>query len=662
MNPRTDPGTTPRTPRRTLLAAAAALGVSLASPTHPALADDRRRPPARLFRGHPRLLAKSGDFTAVLNRITDDPTSAGWFDTLQELADGLLTVPPPAFVSSDLQNISRTAVNRIYTLAMMYQLDGGTDYATRAWDEAAAVAAFPRWSHNDPPRLASDFLPLAEMTHAMAIAYDWLHAAMTTTQRSTISSAIAELGLAPALDAYDSNSDYVTSPNNVGIVTNSGFGLGALAITEEDPELANQVLTHSLAKILPGIEQLGPDGASPEGSYWGYIIRYLGIYLAALDTAMTVDPGLATMEGVSETGFYSIHLTGPTDQFFNYSDSDLPAMRPPELLWLSNKFDRPDFTRMGRLSASTATLFVPRYLLWYDPAKDLSPEQTELPLDSYFRQAEVATFRSAWQDPDAVFVAVKAGDTTAGHAHLDQGTFVVDALGERWAMQLGKDSYGLPGYFDYGPTGQRWTYYRNRAEGQNTMVVNPTDGPDQRTDAFCRITRQESWDGSSGGDGGGIAVADLTGAVPGTAVTSWLRGIALAEDRSQVIIQDELSAGEPVDAWWFMHTAASISLSEDGSSALLEQGGKALLARLLSAPGGATFSVMDAAPLPSSPAPAGQAANAGVSKLTVTMSGVSECNVVVVLTPLPDPAGPVPAPPSVVPLADWSALSRASRG
>lgn len=638
----------PVTPRRTVLAAAATLGATLAAHRAlPAAGAGRRPRPARLLGAHPRLVATANDFTDVLTRIGTDPTSAQWFGTLRALADELLTVPPPTFDSTDLQDIARTAVNRMYTLGMMYHLGGGAAYATRAWQEAAAIAAFPRWSRNDPARLASDFLPLAEMTHAMAIAYDWLYPWMTTAQRDVVGTAIATLGLGPAMDAYATNSVYVTSSNNVGIVTNSGFGLGALAIADEQPTLANQVLAESLAKIRPGIEQLGPDGASPEGSYWGYIIRYLGIYLAALDTALTTDPGLSAIEGVSETGYYTIHLTGPTNQFFNYSDSDAPAMRPPELMWLANKYDKPDYTWMASSSASTATLFVPRYLLWYDPAKNLSPAQTKLPRDSYFRTAEVATFRSAWQDPDAVFAAFKAGDTTAGHAHLDLGTFVVDALGQRWVAQLGKDNYSLPGYFDYGPDGQRWTYYRNRAEGQNTIVVNPTDGPDQRTDASCRIIRRASATAT------GFAIADLTAAVPGTAVTSWQRGLAIVDTRRQVVVQDELASDEPVEAWWFMHTAATITVSADGRSALLERGGASLLARLLDAPAGAQFSVRDAVPLPTSPAPSGQAANTGMRKLTVALFGATSFRLVVLLTPLVDPEAPAPAPPGVLALQDW---------
>ena len=76
--------------------------------------------------------------------------------------------------------------------------------------------------------------------------------------------------------------------------------------------------------------------------------------------------------------------------------------------------------------------------------------------------------RSAWDDPNAVSVDFKAGDNKANHSHLDLGSFIVDALGVRWACDLGADDYNMPGYFG----GKRWTYYRLRAEGHNTLVIN----------------------------------------------------------------------------------------------------------------------------------------------------------------------------------------------
>ena len=144
-------------------------------------------------------------------------------------------------------------------------------------------------------------------------------------------------------------------------------------------------------------------------------------------------------------------------------------------------------------------------LIWYQsPGED--PAAAGLPLDKYFRNVEVATFRSRWNDPAAVCVGIEARSHAMNHEHLDIGSFVLDALGERWATDLGADNYNLPGYFGR----QRYEYYRLRAEGHNTLVIGPAAGlaagPDQDPEARCGIRRFESkpdW---------AFAIADLTNA------------------------------------------------------------------------------------------------------------------------------------------------------
>ena len=222
-------------------------------------------------------------------------------------------------------------------------------------------------------------------------------------------------------------------------------------------------------------------------------------------------------------------------------------------------------------------------MIWYDsPGKD--PAALGLPLDKYWHDVEVATFRSRWNDPNALGVGIQARAHWMNHQHLDMGSFVLDALGERWASDLGADDYNLPGYFGK----KRYDYYRLRAEGHNTLVINPSAGPDQDPQAACRIRRFASkpdW---------AFAIADLTPAYAGRAAKVD-RGVAMSGRRC-VIVQDEI-AGKAADIWWFMHTKADVSLSDGGRKAVLTLGGKRLEARLLS-PDSARFEVRPAAPFP----------------------------------------------------------------
>ena len=79
----------------------------------------------------------------------------------------------------------------------------------------------------------------------------------------------------------------------------------------------------------------------------------------------------------------------------------------------------------------------------------------------------------------------------------------MEAMGELWFMDLGKDNYNLPGYMDRSENGGRWVYYRTRAEGQNTLVVNPDATGGQVYNAQCQITDyQSAYDG-------GYAIVDM---------------------------------------------------------------------------------------------------------------------------------------------------------
>ena len=79
--------------------------------------------------------------------------------------------------------------------------------------------------------------------------------------------------------------------------------------------------------------------------------------------------------------------------------------------------------------------------------------------------------------------------------------------------------------------------------------------------------------------------------------------------------------------------------------------GKRLTARLLQ-PAHAVLTVMDAAPLPASPHPKGQAANPGVRKLAVHLTNATQATIVIQLTPQTG-AADTPPPLAGQPLDSW---------
>jgi len=618
----------------TLLALASAAGVQAAEAR--SQSPSRAEPPSpeqliqRLKRDHPRLLIDRAGFEELRNRVKSDATLRQWEQQLRREAESILRAPLPRHELPDglrLLGTSRLVLTRAYTLAMVYRLHGERRYLDRLWKEMDTVAGFPDFN----PR---HFLDTAEMTHALAIAYDWLFDAWSAEQRERIRGVIVGHGLKPGLSNYRSGGWWPRSIHNWNQVCNGGMTAGALAIADEEPQLAGEILHAALASLPLAMASYAPDGAWGEGpGYWNYATTYNVVMLAMLESALGTDFGLSQMEGFSQTGLFPIYMTGPTDLAFNFADSGERFGRPDILLWLGQRFNLPACTWF----AATGTRHSARALLWYrEPGRD--PQAAALPLDKYWRNVEVVTMRSQWNDPQALFVGIQAGSNRVNHNHLDLGSFVLDALGHRWAVDLGPDNYNLPGFFGR----QRYTYYRLRAEGHNTLVLNPGQGPDQDPAATARILRFESTPKRA------FALAELTPAYAKHA-QSVRRGVAMLERRA-VLVQDEVSAKEPVEVWWFMHTPADVSLSADGRTATLKQGKASLAAQLLE-PAGAHFEVRPASPLPCSPDPKAQARNERFRKLALHLPEVRQLRLAVLF--VPQGADPHPAPSPIKPLAEW---------
>lgn len=587
---------------------------------------------ARLHQGHPRLLATTEDFAGLRKRLASDSQLQSWHTKLQAQAQDIMSAAPSRYEIPDglrLLATSRRVMNRVYTLALLYRLDGDQRYAERAWQELAAAAGFQDWN----PR---HFLDTAEMTHAFAIGYDWLYDVWTPEQRATLQQAMVEKGLKPALALYRARKWWTVAHHNWNQVCNGGIGMGALALAEVEPDLAGETLHDALESIQLAMAEFAPDGAWKEGpGYWNYATFYNVVFLAGLQTALGTEFGLSQIGKFEQTGLFPIYLTGPLGRTFNYADGGDHAIFASQMFWLARQFKQPDFAWYERRASSPSALD----LLWYDPA-GTGPKAAGWPLDKYFRGAEIAVLRSDWENPQALFVGFKAGDNKANHSHLDLGSFVFDAAGVRWAMDLGADDYNLPGYFG----GQRWHYYRLRAEGQNTLVINPGQGPDQDPAAKTQITRFESTPKRA------FAIADLTPAYAKNASRVW-RGIALL-DRKNVVVQDEIQADKPIELWWFMHTPASVRIEDDGRTATLQLAGAQLRAEILS-PASAKFQIMDAQPLPASPHPERQAKNERIRKLAIHLTGISDTRLVVRLVPKPSEGEETGQAPKLSALSEW---------
>lgn len=539
---------------------------------------------------HPRLLASNQDISRIRRLTRTNPEARDVYSKLAAEAEAILKQPPVEYklIGPRLLDKSRTALGRIYTLGLLYRLEGDRPLLTRITEELRAAAAFPDWN-------PSHFLDTAEMTHAFAIAYDWLYHVWSEEERGWIRAAIVTKGLDPALAVYESGRGWPRAVHNWNQVCNGGITLGALAVAENEPERAARILRYAVASIPTAMASYAPDGGWNEGpGYWDYATRYNVAFLAALESALGHDYGLSQLPGFSQCGEFRVYFSSPAGRTFNYADAGDGLGPAACTLWLARRFQNPVCACQELELLKTGKRAHSQDLLWW-PDKTQSPAEANWPLDKYYAGVQTAFLRGSWSDLNTMWIGAKGGDNKANHSHLDLGTFVLDAQGERWALDLGPDDYNLPAYFG----DKRWTYYRLRTESHNVVLI---DNENQDPKAVAKLVSKEFTPASA------QVTHDLTAAYPGK-LARHHRTIEL-RDRRRFAVRDEIEAVQPVEALWGMVTDATVTC--DGRGATLEKYGKRMVARIL-APANVKFDAVSAQP------PAPQRQNAGVSKLVVRL-------------------------------------------
>ena len=606
-------------------------------------------PLAQLRPGHPRLLFTDEQLAAGIAAAKSDPLRAELHRYLVRLAESQWQQKPIAHVliGPRLLDQSRHAISQVLTNAMAYRLTGDARFARFAREVMLRAAAFPDWN-------PSHFLDTAEMACALALGYDWLFDQLTVEERRTIKAALLEKALRYAPAAYGSARrppflNFVTARHNWNQVCNGGLLLAALALADEEPDLARLVIA-GVRKSLPlAMAPYEPDGAYPEGPvYWGYGTRYNVYLLAALESALGTDFGLGRAPGFDRTALYRVYMASATGQSFNYADGRSRLGADDALTWLAQRYRHPYAKAANRTwlkellqqpPNDETERFVALHAAWF-PEPVAAPAVTPPPLDVHFRGAsELAVFRSAWDDPRALWVGFKAGSNSVNHAHLDLGTFTLDADGVRWAVDLGRDDYNLPGYWERTTVkSQRWQYYRLNNHGHNTI----TPGSQlQEPTAVARILRFSSTPARA------FAVADLTAAYPGAAARIH-RGLAML-DRQRVLVQDDvrgLNAGVPLT--WRMLTATDVTI-ESARGATLRQAGRTLRLEIL-APASAVLTTRHA-----KPPTAVENQNKGITGIDATLPAADmrrDVQIAVLLTPVGEKWGTAEAP-ALVPLENW---------
>ncbi|KAG6840349.1 hypothetical protein C0991_007276 [Blastosporella zonata] len=620
----------------------------------------------------PRLIAPAYKWQALPTLIQGDPYLKGWNDTIFGNATTYYPLPPVVYHmdgDSGILDNSREIKMRIKAFAYTYRLTNDTKWVDRTWAELQNAVGLGdvAFGPNDTTRWnPTHFLDTAEMTAAFAIAYDWLYDQWTDDQKSQIRSNMLTYGLQPGVSQLTTSAGWWANniTGNWNCVCNSGLTLGSLAILGDDTSgVATQLLGITVPNALANCAlAVSNDGTWAEtANYWYFGTTGHAEMSSSLMTATGSDYGLLdTNPNFNKTGNFHMYVAGATS-LFNYGDHgpNKFSTTANSILLYGDKYNIPQYVLYQREQYDAAE---PWSMFWYNPTVSGAFWDGRA-LDQFFDNGldQWASMRSSWTDNDALYVAMKAGMNQNHQTHndLDVGDFVLDALGTRWAGELGSGDYLSPNYFSNDTqVSDRWLYYRKMTEGQNTLLINTSN-----QNVAAAPTVQHDTSGTTQGSSTVLNIpsdstawwtADMTSAY--FDATSVHRGVRLLNARRQVLIQDEINASAGV--MWRMHTNATIAIDASGTTATLTLDGQTMQVTMVAPPSGAVFSQSQAVRLASDPTPpVPDQPNSGVSVLIISLPAGTYT-----LQTLFNPqwsgmsASDFVTPPTV-PLAQWSLTS-----
>lgn len=517
---------------------------------------------------HPRIILLKGEEAAIKKSIKASPVWGKMHQAILDECDQIIPLPPieRIQIGRRLLDKSREALRRIFFLSYAYRTTGDLKYAERAEKEMVYIAGFSDWN-------PSHFLDVAEMTMAMAIGYDWIYDRLSDESKVAIREAILKKGLEPSLDSKYNG--WLKATHNWNQVCNAGMVYGALAILEDHPEIARQMIDRAMETIHLPMEDYEPDGAYPEGyGYWNYGTSFNVLFNSAIDKAFPGKFDYSKHPGYLKTGSFLKSMIGPTGASYNWGDAGgggslSPAMfwfdeknNDPSLLWVEKQYlDREDYSRF------TGNRILPAVMIW---GKNIRMETiTEPSSKMYVGQGKMPLVlaRTSWNDPNALYLGFKGGSPSVNHGHMDIGSFIVEADGVRWAIDMGSQSYESlesRGMSIFGRTQDavRWTILRLNNYIHNTLTVN---GELQRVNGYAKIEKH-------GHDPSFMfGVTDMSTLYDGQLAQA-VRGAAIV-DGIYVVIRDELKAGEKkAKVRWQMLTGTDVAITGKNSATLTKDG------------------------------------------------------------------------------------------
>lgn len=615
-----------------------------------------------VLKTRPRLIHGTPGWTYLKGQVSSDAVAAKMLANLKAGGEKLLEAPELTRIFGEQRGTvtpGSKAMFRMATLGALHFADGDPRWKERGVRELIAItdpATFQNW-YVDEPAVTTDFLIAA------SLGYDFFRDGLNEKQATDARTYMVEKGVG-ALVAFlkgepapesargkaagatsdakpkaapkaAAKTESVEEPDSEHMAAASALILSAICLADEDPTAAKQAVEAAGKVFGKGMLRFAPAGIWPEGMEAGeHVLDYAIMVMQTLKSNSGSDLGFSLLEGLPQAGLARVHLVGPSNLLFNYGDAQGSALtRPWVSTWLAGvhgNMGSKALTAGAAPGPDSALLSLAGQFMYFNP--HAAGDGVADSLDYAFQGGQVAALRSGW-DKDAYYVAVKGGDNSIPTAQLDLGSFVLDAGGKRWGIELGAEGDRAPGFKPAADRTKRYELYVEGTAGQNTLQL----GGNQELDAKAAVTIGQSTPAL------GVAAVDLSKAYS-KAVKDATRGAMVVRGaKPYVVLQDDLGVKNTTPVTWVMHTRANVTT--EGNKATLVDKDKTLHAVILS-PAGATFAAEDA------PEPKSEQMKklTGIKVLKINLGAVKGAQTISVAFAVGEPP---PAAP-VRPIAEWA--------
>lgn len=536
--------------------------------TAAASADVSKKDIEKSFKGktftHPYLFFTEEEKPAILERIRTDQECGDIMKRYLAEANRLLYTPVEYQAPLEDKNtrFDRSAdtygryysenLNRAHHLAFVYQMTGEDTYAQKAFEFAECICDLKSWTrrahefpiiysrvwpwnaNNDDDQVMFSFDHYnGDTASEMATIYDWLYPALNKRQRDRIRGALLEKAITRVRGNYEYHWWASSYKCNWCSVCNSGLGLAALALVNENPQILD-VAAESYNRISRLLDEIGEDGGWQEGvGYWNYALRTTQFYADALKRMTGGKYNLFEHPGISEeTVNFPLYCLIAPHQSLPFEDSG-------EHRNIGSSYF---YNKMAAETGSGESVWYRNHMFgagtnMFDIIWPRSTVAPSLPDETsiHFKTIDWFVFRNSFDRNDQVMVAGKAGfNDDPHHGHLDIGNFVIYWHKTPYISEIERMSYDEK-YFDE----LRWDYVAAASIGHNVVHVN---GERQ----IPAKLKDQPWKDGIGGrildsrtaGSRNYVLMDPTNAYPKQELKKWRRHIILEKPDITVVLDE----------------------------------------------------------------------------------------------------------------------------